>query len=62
MRLTLMEKKLVKRLVEHGLELIDQDMVSYHRGKKREEVKILKKNLNSILAKVTKDLETEEDK
>lgn len=62
MRLTLMEKKIVKRLVEHGLELIDQDMVSYHRGKKREESKMLKKNLNSILAKITKDLETEEEK
>lgn len=62
MRLTLIEKKIVKRLAEHGLELIDQDMVAYHRGRKREEVRMLKKNLNSIIVKVTKDLETEEDK
>lgn len=59
MRLTLNEKKIVKRLVEHGIELEKQDRVLYHRGKKREERKELQKLLNSILKKVTKDIEEE---
>ncbi len=59
MRLTLDEKKIVKRLVEHGIELEKQDRVLYHRGKKREERKELQKLLNSILKKVTKDIEEE---
>ena len=54
MRLTLDEKKIVKKLVEHGIELEKQDRVLYHRGKKREERKELQKLLNSILKKVTK--------
>ena len=62
MRLTITEKKIVKRLTEHAMELVEQDRVVYHRGKKREESKALKKALASILTKVTKDIETEENK
>ena len=61
MRLTVEEKKIVKRLTEHAIDLVSQDRVIYHRGKKREESKALKKALASILKKVTKDLESEEE-
>lgn len=60
MRLTLKEKKIVKRLTEHAIELEQQDRILYHKGKKREERKELRKLLDSILKKVTKDIE--EDK
>ncbi len=59
MRLTLNEKKIVKRLTEHAIELEKQDRILYHKGKKREERKELQKLLNSILKKVTKDIEEE---
>lgn len=59
MRLTLTEKKIVKRLTEHAIELEQQDRILYHKGKKREERKELRKLLNSILKKVTKDIEEE---
>ena len=59
MRLTLNEKKIVKRLTEHAIELEKQDRILYHKGKKREERKELQKLLNSILKKVTKDIEQE---
>ena len=59
MRLTLMEKKIVKRLTEHAIELEQQDRILYHKGKKREERKELRKLLDSILKKVTKDIEEE---
>lgn len=62
MRLTMTEKKIVKRLTEHAIELVEQDRIVYHRGKKKEESKALKKSLASILAKVTKDIEQEENK
>ena len=61
MRLTLKEKKIVKRLTEHAIELEQQDRVSYHKGKKREERKELRKLLDSILKKVTKDIENEKE-
>jgi hypothetical protein len=61
MRLTLAEKKIVKKLTEHAIELEKEDRIQYHRGKKREERKELQKLLGSILKKVTKDIE-EEDK
>lgn len=60
MRLTLMEKKIVKKLTEHAIELEQQDRILYHKGKKREERKELQKLLASILKKVTKDIEEEE--
>lgn len=59
MRLTLMEKKIVKRLTEHAIELEQQDRILYHKGKKRVERKELCKLLDSILKKVTKDIEEE---
>lgn len=59
MRLTLTEKKIVKRLAEHAIELERQDRILYHKGKKREERKELRKLLDSILKKVTKDIEEE---
>ena len=59
MRLTLKEKKIVKRLTEHAIELEQQDRILYHKGKKREERKELRKLLDSILKKVTKDIEEE---
>jgi hypothetical protein len=59
MRLTLTEKKIVKRLTEHAIELEQQDRILYHKGKKREERKELRKLLDSILKKVTKDIEEE---
>ncbi len=59
MRLTLVEKKIVKRLTEHAIELEQQDRILYHKGKKREERKELRKLLDSILKKVTKDIEEE---
>lgn len=62
MRLTLMEKKIVKKLTEHAIELEKEDMIEYHKGKKREERKELRKLLNSILKKVTKDIEEEDKK
>ena len=62
MRLTVTEKKIVKKLTEHAMELVEQDRIVYHRGKKKEESKALKKALSSILTKVTKDIETEEKK
>lgn len=62
MRLTLMEKKIVKKLTEHAIELEKLDMIEYHKGKKREERKELRKLLSSILKKVTKDIESEEGK
>lgn len=61
MRLTLMEKKIVKKLTEHAIELEKQDKVLYHKGKKREERKELQKLLNSILKKVSKDIENEKE-
>lgn len=61
MRLTLAEKKIVKKLTEHAIELEKEDRIQYHKGKKREERKELQKLLGSILKKVTKDIE-EEDK
>ncbi len=60
MRLTLTEKKIVKRLTEHAIELEQQDRILYHKGKKREERKELRKLLDSILKKVTKDIEEEQ--
>ena len=60
MRLTLMEKKIVKKLTEYAIELEKEDMIEYHKGKKREERKELRKLLDSILKKVTKDIEEEE--
>ena len=62
MRLTLMEKKIVKKLTEYAIELEKLDMIEYHKGKKREERKELRKLLSSILKKVTKDIESEEEK
>ena len=62
MRLTLMEKKIVKKLTEYAIELEKEDMIEYHKGKKREERKELRKLLDSILKKVTKDIESEEGK
>ncbi len=62
MRLTVTEKKIVKRLVEHAIDLDKQDRVLYHKGKKREERKELQKLLASILKKVTKDIEEEDKK
>lgn len=62
MRLTLMEKKIVKKLTEYAIELEKQDGIEYHKGKKREERKELCKLLSSILKKVTKDIESEEEK
>ena len=62
MRLTLKEKKIVKRLVEHGIELEKEDRIKFHKGKVREERKELKKLLNSILIKVSKDIEEESQK
>lgn len=62
MRLTLMEKKIVKKLTEHAIELEKEDLIEYHKGKKREERKELRKLLNSILKKVTKDIEEEDKK
>jgi len=59
MRLTVTEKKIVKRLVEHAIDLDKQDRILYHKGKKREERKELQKLLDSILKKVTKDIEEE---
>ena len=59
MRLTVTEKKIVKRLVEHAIDLDKQDRILYHKGKKREERKELRKLLDSILKKVTKDIEEE---
>lgn len=59
MRLTLTEKKIVKRLTEHAIELEQQDRILYHKGKKRAERKELCKLLDSILKKVTKDIEEE---
>lgn len=59
MRLTLTEKKIVKKLTEHAIELEQQDRILYHKGKKREERKELRKLLDSILKKVTKDIEEE---
>ena len=59
MRLTLKEKKIVKKLTEHAIELEQQDRILYHKGKKREERKELRKLLDSILKKVTKDIEEE---
>jgi len=61
MRLTLMEKKVVKKLTEHAIELEKQDRILYHKGKKREERKELQKLLNSILKKVNKDIENEKE-
>jgi hypothetical protein len=62
MRLTLTEKKIVKKLVEHAIELEKQDRILYHRGKKRQERKELQKLLSSILEKVSKDIEAEKEK
>lgn len=62
MRLTLMEKKIVKKLTEHAIELEKEDMIEYHKGKKKEERKELRKLLDSILKKVTKDIEEEDKK
>ena len=62
MRLTLKEKKIVKRLVEHGIELEKEDRIKFHKGKVRDERKELKKLLNSILTKVSKDIEEESKK
>jgi CRISPR/Cas system CSM-associated protein Csm2 small subunit len=62
MRLTLTEKKIVKRLVEHAIELEQQDRIAYHKGKKRKEREELKKLLASILKKVSKDIDSEEEK
>ena len=62
MRLTLMEKKIVKKLTEHAIELEKEDMIEYHKGKKREERKELRKLLDSVLRKVTKDIDEEENK
>ena len=62
MRLTLKEKKIVKRLVEHGIELEKEDRIKFHKGKVREERKELKKLLNSILTKVSKDIAEESQK
>ena len=60
MRLTLIEKKIVKKLTEHAMELEKEDRVSYSKGKKREQRKELKKLLASILKKVSNDIEKEE--
>jgi len=62
MRLTITEKKVVKMLVEHAIGLDKQDRVTYHKGKKREERKELRKLLDSVLKKVTKDIDEEENK
>ena len=62
MRLTVTEKKVVKMLVEHAIDLDKQDRVTYHKGKKREERKELRKLLDSVLRKVTKDIGEEENK
>lgn len=62
MRLTLMEKKIVKKLTEYAIELEKEDRIEYHKGKKKEERKELCKLLNSILNKVTKDIEEEDKK
>lgn len=62
MRLILKEKKIVKRLVEHGIELEKEDRIKFQKGKVREERKELKKLLNSILTKVSKDIEEESQK
>jgi len=59
MRLTLQEKKIVQRLVLHGLDLVEADMVQYPKGKKREKKKELKKTLESINKKLLKDIEEE---
>ena len=61
MRLTLTEKKIVKKLVEHAIELEKQDRILYHKGKKRQERKELQKLLSSILEKVSKDIETKKE-
>ena len=62
MRLTITEMKVVKMLVEHAIDLDKQDIVTYHKGKKREERKGLRKLLDSVLKKVTKDIDEEENK
>ncbi len=62
MRLTLMEKKVVKKLTEFAIKLEKEDLIEYHKGKKREERKELRKLLDSILKKVTKDIEEEDKK
>lgn len=62
MRLNLTEKKIVKRIVEHVVGLEQQDRIAYHKGKKRQERKELQKTLQSILKKVSKDIEAEENK
>ena len=62
MRLTLNEKKIVKRLPEHAIELDKEDRILYHRGKKRAERKELQKLLFSILKKVSKDIDEESKK
>lgn len=59
MRLTLMEKKAVKMMTEHTLELNKQERVQ---GKRKEDKKELNKLLASILKKVTKDIEEESNK
>jgi hypothetical protein len=59
MRLTLMEKKAVKMMTEHTLELNKQGRVQ---GKRKEDKKELNKLLTSILKKVTKDIEEEGNK
>ena len=61
MRLTLTEKKIVKKLIEHAIELEKQDRILYHKGKKRQERKELQKLLSSILEKVSKDIETKKE-
>ena len=59
MRLTTEEKKVVRRLTQHGLDLVEADMVAYKKGQKREQRKKIVKILNSIMSKIDKDLEEE---
>ena len=59
MRLTLDEKKIVRILAQHGIDLVDADMVKYPKGKKREGRKKAKKLLESIIVKINKDIEEE---
>ena len=61
MRLTTTEKKIVKRLTEHAIELVEQDRIAFHKGKKKVEKKELQKLLDSILNKITKDINKNEE-
>lgn len=55
------EKKIVKRLTEHAIELVEQDRIAFHKGKKKAEKKELQKLLDSILNKIIKDIDKEKE-